>query len=174
METCVPVLYLDLDGTVRHGYDELQRFVNSPADVVIFPEAATMMRRWKQAGGRIIAVSNQGGIALGHLTVDACAEAMQQTHVLTGCLFDKVSWCSHHPDATHPEMARCWCRKPSPGLIVKSALDLAARYPGEIYPPYMGLMVGDRLEDQECARLAGLDFQWADDWRARASDEPSL
>lgn len=30
------------------------------------------------------------------------------------------------------------------------------------------LMVGDRPEDQECARLAGLDFQWASDWRAQA------
>lgn len=52
-------------------------------------------------------------------------------------------------------------------LVIESALDVAARY-GEFYPPYMGLMVGDRPEDQECARLAGLDFQWAADWRAQA------
>lgn len=42
----VPVLYLDLDGTVRHGHDELGRFVNGPDDVVVFPEATAMMRRW--------------------------------------------------------------------------------------------------------------------------------
>lgn len=29
-------------------------------------------------------------------------------------------------------------------------------------------MVGDRPEDEECARLAGLDFQWAAGWRAQA------
>jgi phosphoglycolate phosphatase-like HAD superfamily hydrolase len=32
----------------------------------------------------------------------------------------------------------------------------------------MGLMVGDRAEDEECARLAGLDFVWAADWRKQA------
>lgn len=30
------VLYLDLDGTVRHGFDELGRFVNKPEDVTVF------------------------------------------------------------------------------------------------------------------------------------------
>ena len=170
-ERRTPLLCLDLDGTVRHGKDELGRFVNGPEDVVVFPEAVEMMRRWKQGGGRIIAVSNQGGIALGHMTMATCAQAMMRTHQLTGELFDKIAWCSHHPDAAHPEMARCWCRKPSPGLIVESALDLAAKH-GEYYPPYMGLFVGDRPEDAECARLAGLDFLDAREWRARAQVSP--
>jgi D-glycero-D-manno-heptose 1,7-bisphosphate phosphatase len=74
----------------------------------------------------------------------------------------------HHPDAQHPEMARCWCRKPSPGLVIESALEVARKH-DEFYPPYMGLMVGDRPEDEQCARLAGLDFQWAADWRAQAT-----
>jgi hypothetical protein len=29
----------------------------------------------------------------------------------------------------------------------------------------MGLMVVDRDEDEECARSAGLGFQWAHNWR---------
>jgi D-glycero-D-manno-heptose 1,7-bisphosphate phosphatase len=170
-ERPTPVLYLDLDGTVRHGYDELGRFVNGPKDVVIFPEALEMMRRWKAGGGRIIAVSNQGGIALGHLSERDCAETMMRTHELTKGLFDKMAWCHHHPKAQHPEMARCWCRKPAPGLLIESAFVLADKYPGEIYPPYMALMVGDRPEDEECARIAGIDFQWAVDWRAQSGAE---
>lgn len=168
MERPTPVLYVDLDGTVRHGYDELGRFVNGPDDVVIFPAALEMMRRWKTGGGRIVAVSNQGGIALGYLTESDCAAAMMRTHELTERLFDKIAWCHHHPRAQHPEMARCWCRKPAPGLLIESALDLAGQHRGEIYPPYMALMVGDRPEDEECARLAGIDFQAAADWRAQA------
>lgn len=168
-ERRTPLLCLDLDGTVRHGKDELGRFVNGPNDVVVFPEAVELMRRWKRGGGRVIAVSNQGGIALGHMTMATCAAAMQRTHELTGRLFDKIAWCSHHPAAEHPEMAQCWCRKPSPGLIIESALDLAAAH-GEIYPPYMGLFVGDRPEDEQCARLAGLDFQWAHEWRASVAE----
>ncbi|HEY2766258.1 MAG TPA: hypothetical protein VGJ13_19935 [Pseudonocardiaceae bacterium] len=167
-EKAVPVLYLDIDGTVRHGVDELGRFVNTADDVVVFPEAVEMMRRWKAGGGRIIGVSNQGGIALGHVKASDMVKAMERTHQLSGGLFDKIAWCQHHPQASHPEMARCWCRKPSPGLVIEASLNLAERCRGEIYPPYMGLMVGDRPEDEECARLAGLDFQWAADWRAQA------
>src|SRR3954451_9677101 len=60
------LLVVDIDGTVRQGKDDaLGRFVNGPEDVVVFPEAVTMMQRWKDAGGRIAGVSNQGGIGLG-------------------------------------------------------------------------------------------------------------
>lgn len=164
-----PVLYLDLDGTVREGKDDaLGRFVNGPDDVRVFPAAVEMMRRWKAAGGRIIGVSNQGGIALGIVSAQAVADAMMETFRQAGELFDKIAWCSHHPQADHPEMARCWCRKPSPGLIIEASLAIAERNPGEIYPPYMGLMVGDRPEDELAAKAAGLEFEWAADWRARA------
>lgn len=167
-ESAVPLLALDLDGTVREGKDDaLGRFVNGPEDVRVFPEAVTLMRRWKAAGGRIIAVSNQGGVALGFVTYKRVAEAMIETHRQAGSLFDKIAWCVHHPNADNPEMARCWCRKPSPGLLIESALELAGRH-DEFYPPYMGLFVGDRAEDEACATAAGFDFQWAADWRASA------
>lgn len=170
-ETAVPVLYLDIDGTVRHGKDELGRFVNGPEDVVVFPEAIEMMARWRAGGGRIIGVSNQGGIALGIVSYEQVTAGMWETHLLTGSRFDKIVFCAHHPDAADPENARCWCRKPSPGLVIEASLDLARRY-GEFYPPYMGLMVGDRPEDEECARLAGLDFTPAAEWRVLANEEP--
>ena len=170
-ERAVPVLYLDLDGTVRQGKDDaVGRFVNGPEDVVVFPEAVEMMRCWKAGGGRIIGVSNQGGIALGIVSAQKVAAAMLETYRQADGLFDKICYCQHHPAAKHPEFARCWCRKPSPGLIIEGALDLAQIHEGEIYPPYMGLMVGDRPEDEQCAKLAGLDFQWAKDWRALAGD----
>lgn len=168
----VPLLVLDLDGTVRHGFDELGRFVNTPDDVVIFPEAVIQMQRWHDAGGRIIAVSNQGGIALGHMTFETCCATMLKTDVFTRSLFDKIMFCRHHPDAIDPEYARCWCRKPSPGGLIETALQLGAdtRKAGkpEFYPPYLGLFVGDRPEDEQCANLAGFPFKWAKDWRAEA------
>jgi len=171
-EKAVPVLYLDLDGTVRQGKDDaLGRFVNGPEDVVVFPEAVEMMRRWKAGGGRVIGVSNQGGVALGIVSYAKVAAAMRETYVQSEKLFDKIAFCIHHPNAKHPEFARCWCRKPSPGLIIEAALEVAQRY-GEFYPPYMGLMIGDRPEDKQCAELAGLDFQWAADWRVQAVPKP--
>lgn len=164
----VPLLCLDIDGTVRHGLNELGRFVNGPADVVVFAEAVEMMRRWKTAGGRIMGVSNQGGIALGHITETVVKSAMDETNRQTGWLFDVILWCRHHPAADNPEQARCWCRKPSPGLVVAGSLEMSHTL-GEYYPPYMGLMVGDRDEDRECARLAGFDFTPAAEWRAMAA-----
>jgi len=166
-EPRVPLLCLDLDGTVRKGKTELGRFVNGPDDVEVFPEAVIMMRRWRDAGGRIIGVSNQGGVALGIIDQRSVSAAMMATYRQADGLFDKIAWCQHHPEASDPEMARCWCRKPTPGLIIETALELHGAT-GEIYPPHLGLMVGDLPEDQECARLAGLDFQWAADWRAQA------
>lgn len=167
-EKAVPVLYLDLDGTVREGKDDaLERFVNGPEDVRVFPEAVAMMSQWKAQGGRIVGVSNQGGIALGLADPNLVAQAMLVTQSHCNNLFDLMSWCSHHPSAQKPEMARCWCRKPAPGLLIESALTLAKKH-HEYYPPHMGLMVGDRQEDEACAKIANVDFMWASDWRAWA------
>lgn len=164
------MLFLDIDGTVREGKDDpLGRFVNGPQDVRVFPAAVEMMRRWKAGGGRVVGVSNQGGIALGIVTNDQVGAAMVETQRQTGDLFDLIIWCSHHPDAATPEMARCWCRKPAPGMLIEGSLELARDH-DEYYPPYLGLVVGDRDEDRVCAERAGLDFELAAQWRARAED----
>lgn len=167
--TPVPLLCLDLDGTVRQGKDDpLGRFVNGPEDVVVFPEAVEMMRRWKAAGGRIIAVTNQGGIALKIVSSEQVYEAMTETYRQCKGLFDLMCVCSHHPDAEDLDNARCWCRKPLPGLVIDAVNDLSQTY-GEYYPPYAALVVGDRPEDEQMAKALNVDFQWAADWRAQAS-----
>jgi len=165
----VPVLYLDLDGTVRHGRDELGRFVNSPQDVIVFPEAIAMMRAWRDRGGRIVAISNQGGVALGHVSEEEVHAALLATHRATGSLFDDLFACAHHPAATDPFKARCWCRKPKPGMIVMAAMVLVNRHPQEHYPPHLALMVGDRDEDRLCAQAADIDFMDAKVWRSQAN-----
>jgi D-glycero-D-manno-heptose 1,7-bisphosphate phosphatase len=76
-DKAVPVLFVDLDGTVRHGFDELGRWVNTPEDVVIFDGVADRLWRYKDAGWRVVAVSNQGGIALGHVTLNDAFRALE-------------------------------------------------------------------------------------------------
>lgn len=168
-EPLVPVLYLDLDGTVRHGKDELGRFVNGPADVRVFDEVPALMARYREHGWRIIGISNQGGVALGIMSAQDCAMAMVETQRQTVHAFDKIAYCVHHPDADDPEMAVCWCRKPRAGLVIESALSLAEKT-GEIYPPHLGLFVGDRPEDAACAENASLRFMAADVWRCGHHD----
>jgi D-glycero-D-manno-heptose 1,7-bisphosphate phosphatase len=162
------LLVVDLDGTVRHGFDELGRFVNGPEDIVVFPEAVARMREWRDLGGRVVGLSNQGGVALGLVTAERVYAAAERTRELSGHLMDSVAWCPHHPAATDPEKAFCWCRKPSPGGLVRMIVEMEAAY-GECYPPHMGLFVGDRDEDRRCAELAGFPFAWAADWRAEAA-----
>lgn len=164
-EKATPVLYLDIDGTVRWGKDELGRFVNTAADVRVFDGVPDLLWRYKKLGWRIVGISNQGGIALGLTSMRDVGEAMVETQRQTRFAFDKIAWCQHHPDADDPEMAVCWCRKPRAGLVIETALALADLHRGEIYPPHLALFVGDRPEDAGCADAAGLTFMAADVWR---------
>lgn len=163
-EKIVPVLYCDIDGTIRWGKDELGRFVNTAEDVRVFDGVSDLLWRYKELGWRIVGISNQGGIALGHMDTKTCLAAMIETQQQVQGVFDKISWCSHHPNANEPEMAVCWCRKPKPGLVIESALELSVQT-GEIYPAHLGLFIGDRPEDKQCAENAGLRFMDAKDWR---------
>jgi D-glycero-D-manno-heptose 1,7-bisphosphate phosphatase len=128
-------------------------------------EVPKLLFTYRKLGWRIVACSNQGGIALGHMTLKTCQDAMVETQNQCNGAFDKISWCMHHPKAADPEMAVCWCRKPRPGLVLESAFDMA-NATGEVYPPHMGLFVGDRPEDEACAENAGLRFMHAIEWRA--------
>lgn len=171
----VPLLVLDIDGTVRHGLDQLGRFVNGPEDVVLFPEALDRMRQWKTAGGRIIGVSNQGGVALGKLTRDDAHAAMARTMDLA-CgengeqLFETICWCHHHPSVP----PACWCRKPRTALIVQALNQVMNLYGTEVYPPTRALMIGDRNEDKLCAESAGIAFLQAETWRDKDAEMPRV
>lgn len=167
MVRAVRVLYLDLDGTVREGKDDpLGKFVNGPDDVRVFPAAVERMRAWKADGGRIVAVTNQGGISLGFVTMQLAMDALAETNRQCEDMFDLMMMCQHHPNATDPEYARCWCRKPRPGLVIEGALELTRRHRAEMYPPHLALFVGDRPEDRACAEAANIDFIDAAEWRA--------
>lgn len=160
-----PLLILDIDGTVRQSKDDpLGRFVNGPDDVIVFPEVPLLMQEWKKRRGRIIGISNQGGIATGHVSESDSRAAMMRTFLLCGSLFDQITCCPHHPDATDPQMRQCWCRKPRPGLVIETAYELSRLY-NEVYPIEVALFVGDREEDRECARILGIKFKWASSWR---------
>jgi D-glycero-D-manno-heptose 1,7-bisphosphate phosphatase len=158
------VLYVDLDGTVRYGFDELGRFVNGPEDVRVFDGVPAILRAYRAAGWRVVAVSNQGGVALGHISKQACAEAMKETYRQCDAQFDKMAFCMHHPDAKDPEYAVCWCRKPRAGLLVETAIGMAREH-REYYPPHLSVFVGDRPEDKGCAEAANIPFMDAKDWR---------
>lgn len=166
MDKRVKVLYLDLDGTVRKGFDELGKFVNKAEDVELFHRMPERLWSYKQQGWRIVGVTNQGGIATGQVTFEDVAAAIRRTQELSHNAFDKIMMCQHHPSAFDPEYRNCFCRKPKIGMLVLGSMALQEEYPDEIYPPHIALMVGDRKEDEECANSAGVEFMNAADWRS--------
>jgi D-glycero-D-manno-heptose 1,7-bisphosphate phosphatase len=161
------VLWLDLDSTVRHGKDELGYFATGADDVRIFDHVPEILAAYKGAGWRIVGVSNQGGIALGHIKMEDVMEMSKRTQQLCGGVFDMISACPHHPDSPDPLVATCWCRKPGTGMLTNAAQVLSQRH-NETYPPILGLFVGDRDEDRECAANAHTPFMEAAKWRAGA------
>lgn len=162
----VALLIVDLDGTVRHSRSELGRFVNGPEDVVIFPEAQVMLDRWTANGGRVMGVTNQGGIALGYTDVARVEDAILRTNVLCGMAFATIQYCPHY---LAPPGWSCWCRKPRPGMVYQGLLRLAEVYgPEWTYPPDLACVVGDRDEDAGLARAIGVEFVSAAEWRRRA------
>lgn len=161
----VRVLYIDLDGTIRKGFDELGKFVNNADDVVLFDGVVDKLKAYKDAGWRIVAITNQGGVATGQLSYGDMVAAIYRTNELAERVFDKMMACIHHPDALEPENAICWCRKPRIGNIVIASQEMARRNVGEYYPPHLALFVGDRPEDEQCAFNAGIPFQVASAWR---------
>lgn len=156
----------DFDGTVRHGHDELGRFVNGPEDVVVFDEVPDLLAGHWGSGHYAVGITNQGGVALGHMTHDVCAEAVRAT--VNACRFKRnhgrvdpfytILVCEHAP------RAGCWCRKPAPGMLVTAMTRLAVEmgWPGMQRD---ALMIGDRPEDREAAERAGVAFRLASEWR---------
>ena len=164
LEEGVRVLYCDLDGTIRKGFDELGKFVNKAEDVELFEGVAEKLKIYKDAGWRIVGITNQGGVSLGHLSFKDMKESILETDKQCGLIFDKILACIHHPEAKDLEFAICWCRKPRIGLIVEAAIAMGREY-DEFYPPHLALFVGDRDEDRECAKNAGIKFMDAKEWR---------
>lgn len=156
----VPVLYCDIDGTIRKGKTELGRFVNTAADVEVFGGVPELLWKYKNLGWRIVGISNQGGIALGHMTMADALSAMAETQRQCNMAFDKINFCAHSPY----DNPGCACRKPGTLLISESRNWLFQTY-GEAYPVHMGLFTGDRPEDETCAANAGLPFMNAAEWR---------
>lgn len=170
------LLLIDLDGTVRQPKSGA-KFISQPDDQeLIFgvEEAIALYSDWT-----IVGITNQGGVAAGHKSLDDAIQEQKITIDLTNKIINEIYLC---PDFEGLHCIHCgyrgdtgdWgCmemnpisreelggfRKPDPGML-NLAIDNTVRKPREI------LYVGDREEDQLAAQAAGVQFMWADQWRS--------
>jgi len=148
-------VFLDRDGVINRAIvrDGKPHPPSCPAELEILPGVPEALARLKEAGFRIIVITNQPDVARGRQTREA-VEELHTALLTSGLPIDSFRVCYHDDDD------RCDCRKPAPGLLLAAAkeddLDLAA-----------SVMVGDRWRDVEAGRQAGcatifLDCQYAE------------
>lgn len=163
------LLLLDLDGTVREP-KSAAKFINEPEDqrlIVGVEEAVKRYSDWL-----IVGITNQGGVAAGHKSLESAIAEQRVTIDLLPQL-ECIYFC---PDFEGLQAIRChytdgnwrWLerenhgfggfRKPSSGML-NLAIDDCISRPKEV------LMVGDRAEDEQAAAAAGVPFMWAETWR---------
>lgn len=165
-------LLLDRDGTLVRA----RHYPTQPADLQLFPGLGAALARFRQAGFRLIVITNQGGLALGHFdaaALDAMHAHLQRELTRQGAPLDAIYHCPHHPAGRVPALAiACRCRKPQPGLLQRAAadwsLDLARCW-----------MIGDILDDVEAGRRAGCHTALVDnggetEWRRDPWRVPDL
>lgn len=135
-------LFVDRDGVLNANFvrDGKAYAPRSFAEFRLLPGVEEALRRAKNAGFRVIVVTNQPDIANG-ITPRAELDAMHAW--LRGHLpIDDIRICFH------TDSDRCDCRKPKPGLLLAAAadhdIDLKASY-----------MVGDRWRDILAGQAAG-------------------
>jgi len=147
----VKAAFVDRDGVINEPvWDARTESFESPyrpEDVALVPGAAAALQRLRDAGFRLVLVSNQPAAAKGNVTraaLDAVHERVAEALRNEGVQLDGVYYCHHHPDFTGP----CECRKPAPGLLTRAAdelgLELAASW-----------MIGDADTDVVAAHAAG-------------------
>ncbi len=149
-------VFLDRDGAVNElVYHQEQEVIDSPFTVNQFkllpgvPEAINLLHR---SGYLVILISNQPGVAKGHMTSNNFAEIKQKMKAELaekGATLDGEYYCLHHPKAVVEHLrVNCDCRKPKPGLVLRAAKDHNISLPQSWF-------VGDNISDIQTGKSAG-------------------
>ena len=139
---CHPAFFLDRDDTLMVNCP----YLCEPSRVALFPGATEGLRAFRNAGYRLIVVSNQSGLGRGYFTreqLSAVTNRLVELLAAGGVSLDAIYYCPHTPDEN------CNCRKPRTGLIEAAcrdfAIDLAKSW-----------MIGDKAADLELAQNSRL------------------
>ncbi|GAA4822657.1 hypothetical protein GCM10023201_05780 [Actinomycetospora corticicola] len=159
----VPMLFVELDA-VRRTEADLGRPYRGPLDVEVHLDAVERLRLWKAGGGRAVGFAHLPAVARGELAEDVAVRLLWTIHERAGNPFDTLVHCPHDPDAATPDLSRCWCRPPLPGLLIAGQEQVALRQ-RERYPVWMALVVAASEPVRALAEGLGLDVVDAAAWR---------
>jgi D-glycero-D-manno-heptose 1,7-bisphosphate phosphatase len=139
---------VDRDGVLNVRPGRAQ-YIRSWAEWTWLAGAREALRVFKDAGYRVIVISNQAGIARGLMTdtnLAAIHERMQVEVREAGGAIDAIYYCPHGwgDDA-------CECRKPKPGMLYQAQRDFALDLSRTVF-------IGDDERDGQAAVAAGCPF----------------
>ncbi len=170
------LLLLDKDGTLISPKSGA-KFVGDPWDQKPLPNVCDRLKKYATEGWQMAIISNQGGVAAGHKSLENCILEMK----FCLKLFPEIVEAYFCPNFEGSECWKVWgeCtreeqilynadsfettdlqlktqfRKPSPGMLA-----LAANF----YNFDEILYIGDRPEDEGAAIAANIPFRWATDF----------
>jgi len=141
-------VFLDRDGVIC----KQAAFVNRPEDLVLIEGAGEAIARLNRAHIPAVVITNQGGIALGHLTEETLTKIharMKRLLAQAGASVDAIYYCPHHPQATVTGyLLDCPCRKPGIGMLEKARDELGVNLRKSV-------LVGDATTDILAGARAG-------------------
>jgi D-glycero-D-manno-heptose 1,7-bisphosphate phosphatase len=139
-------IFLDRDGVLNRPVvrDGLPFPPASLDEFELYPGVAKGSAQLKAAGFILIVASNQPDVGRGTQTREA-VEAMHEKLRTAVPALDAIEVC-YHAGARHGEP--CDCRKPKPGMLLRSAASHQIDLP-------RSFLIGDRWRDVDCAKAAG-------------------
>src|SRR6266581_4962396 len=157
---------LDRDGVINAlVYHEDAGVIDAPftaSQFKLLPRVPQAIRLLNDMGLKTAIVSNQPGIAKGHLKPEilkAFESKMLSQIRSEGGHIDGIFYCLHHPKAKLPKLRqRCLCRKPETGLLEQAATALQVSLE-ECY------MIGDGIPDLLAGTRAGCRTIFIGRWK---------
>lgn len=156
-----PALCLDFDGTIRRSKSG-QTFIQNFNDIELMPNIEKIIWRYRNMGWLILGISNQAGVAHGFKLPMEIEHEMDMTfRLFKANPFHIVKFCYHDGKGKiEPYNHRSLLRKPDVGML--AIMESEAWDKGFVIDWDNSLFVGDRPEDERCAKNAGISFRHID------------
>lgn len=143
------VIFLDRDGTLNEEVHYLHR----KEELKILEGVPEAIRRFREAGYKIVVVTNQAGVARGYFPESDVRELHQYMNECLSSLgagIDYFFYCPHHPVYGQGIFKKeCRCRKPDIGMF-----EMAEQY--FQIDKSRSWMIGDKKSDVEAGKNYGI------------------
>ena len=138
-----PAIFLDRDGVLIENRPD---YVRDWSHVKVIPEAIQALALPQLSNYKVVIITNQSAVGRGLTLLETAEQINRQLLDLIhhhGGRVHGVYMCPHKPEDG------CFCRKPSPGLLLQAAKDLALDLK-------RSWMIGDAWSDVQAGQTAGV------------------